>query len=724
MNVLLRRAERVSQLTRALGPTWLLQRAGYALQLRSGWIQKKLPATAWTAQPLANALSDAALAEPAAYLDYRRAKAPRFFFAPGDREKYATQLKQWDGERNPVAEIEQFMRGQFTYFNRTVGEVGFPPAWNANPFTGKSTPSDRHWSRIGDFGHGDIKIVWEPNRFGFAYTLVRAYWRTGDEGYAEQFWQLIEDWQTHNPPQQGVNWKCGQEASLRVMAWCFGLYGFLNSAATTAARVAMLAQMIALSGQRIAANLNYALSQRNNHGISEGLGLWTIGVLFPELSQAAKWRETGRRVLEAEGRDLVYDDGSFAQHSVVYHRLMLHDYLWALRLGDVLEQPFSAELKSRIGKAGEFLYQIQDETSGQVPLYGQTDGALILPLNNCGYPDFRPVIQAIHYLSNGTRCYESGAWDEDLLWLFGADALISPIKATPREDLAAKVGGYYILRSPQGFAFTRCVSSFRHRPGQADVLHVDIWWRGQNVACDSGTYSYNAPDPWNNSFGQTSYHNTITVDGKNQMEQAGKFLWLPWLQGRVRFSARSEAGALDYWEGEHNGYERLAAPTSHRRAVVRLGDEHWLIMDAVRSAESHDFRLHWLLPDGPHQWNESGQIALTTPAGDYHVQAATMTGEASYSLVRADENSPRGWRSPFYGYREAALSLDVTQKSSECKFWTILGPQSCQVKVSAGVMKIEAATWQATVQCGTRADEPMVTSVEMRGDTRDKLEIR
>ncbi len=111
---------------------------------------------------------------------------------------------------------------------------------------------------------------------------MRAYWRTGEERYAELFWQLIEDWRAQNPPQQGPHWKCGQETSLRVMAWCFGLYGFLDSQSTTAARVAMLAQMIALSGQRIAANLDYALSQRNNHGISEGMGLWTIGTLFPE----------------------------------------------------------------------------------------------------------------------------------------------------------------------------------------------------------------------------------------------------------------------------------------------------------------------------------------------------------------------------------------------------------------------------------------------------------
>jgi len=73
--------------------------------------------------------------------------------------------------------------------------------------------------------------------------LLRAYWRTGDESYAELFWRLVEDWRIQNPPQQGANWKCGQETSLRVMAWCFGLYGFCAATATTAERVVALAQM-------------------------------------------------------------------------------------------------------------------------------------------------------------------------------------------------------------------------------------------------------------------------------------------------------------------------------------------------------------------------------------------------------------------------------------------------------------------------------------------------
>jgi asparagine synthase (glutamine-hydrolysing) len=541
------------------------------------------------------------------------------------------------------------------------------------------------------------------------------------------FWRLVEDWREHNLPQLGVNWKCGQEISFRVMAWCFGLYGFLDAEATSAERVASLAQMIAVSGARVDANLDYALSQHNNHGISESMGLWTIGALFPELRMAAQWKETGRQVLEDLGRELIYDDGAFSQHSVNYHRLMLHDYLWVLRLGEVLNQPFSSELRERVGKSGEFLYQIQDDASGRVPNYGQNDGALILPLSNCDYHDFRPVIQATRYLCSGSRCYPSGPWDEDLLWLFGPDAANSPVVREERADLQAGIGGVYTLRTEAGFAFVRC-ASFRHRPSQADMLHVDLWWRGQNIAVDAGSYSYNAPQPWSNPLAHTAYHNTVTVDDLDQMDRVGRFLWLPWLRGRTRCLKQSTSGHLAYWEGEHDGYQRLSIPVTHRRGILRLPEDSWLILDRLMSDGDHSYRLHWLFPDVPHEWNEhEGRLTLHTAAGLYHGQVGGLvgpfTGRGVYSVVRADESSPRGWRAPYYNHREPALSVDVTAQGGLLSFWSMFGPVQCRARIDDRMLLIESDHWRASLQLVASDEQPQISSVVVNNTLQDRLEI-
>ena len=487
----------------------------------------------------------------------------------------------------------------------------------------------------------------------------------------------------------------------------------------------MLAQMIAISGQRISANLSYALSQNNNHGISEGVGLWTIGLLFPELRAAQTWRDTGRQVLETQGKRLIYDDGSFSQHSVNYHRVMLHDYIWSLRLAQLHGHRLHEDLYERMSKATDWLYQIQDETSGCVPYYGQNDGALVLPLSNCDYQDFRPVIQAAHYLANKTRCYESGPWDEDLLWLFGVDAVQAPVVSSERTDLQAKDGGYYTIRSSQSFAFVRC-GSFRHRPGQADMLHVDLWWRGQNIARDAGTYSYNAAPPWDNPLAHSVYHNTVTVDGMDQMERVDKFLWLPWVRGKVRCSALSTQKNIAYWEGEHDGYGRLPMPVTYRRGIVRLGEEWWVVCDELRSAGPHQYRLHWLFPDYPYAWNEdTGSLTLFTPAGPYHMQTMVSSNEVKTSLVRADSKSPRGWCAPYYFSREPALSIDLTAIVDSSTFWTVFGPQAGMIHQRESTLKIVTESWQAMMQGETRTNSqlPLMSAVTLTGMMNERLEI-
>lgn len=681
------------ELLNHLGPSWLAFRLAYSAQLHLGWIQRRMPESDWDREKFEQFLIDPDLSDPETYLHYRRRSPPAFFFAPSVLSHCKPYFSDWDRQAatNPVLVCDAIEKGVFPFFGHISTETGFPPDWHRNPLTNQRTPRDRHWSEISDFAFGDIKVIWELSRFGFAYTLVRAYWRTADERYAELFWRLLEDWRGANPPQCGANWKCGQETSFRVMAWCFALYGFLNARVTTAMRVRALGQMIGVSGNRIARNIRYALSQRNNHGISEATGLWTIGALFPEMRSASEWRTMGKRALESQGRELIYDDGSFSQHSFNYQRLMLQDYLWALRIGDVQQDLFSDELRQRVRKAANLLYQVQDCKSGRMPCYGHNDGSLILPLNNCDSADFRPVTQAIHYLCSQSRLHASGVWDEDLLWLFGPHALASELVPESRNDLRAERGGYYTLRSENGLAFIRC-ATLRHRPSHADMLHVDLWWRGENIAIDPGTYSYNAPPPWKASLERTFFHNTVTVDDQDQMERVSRFLWLPWTRGRLRCFRSSESLPLVYWEGEHDGYGRLANPVLHRRGVLRIGEESWLILDLLDSRGTHSYRLHWLFQDLPFAWDQEDRcLTLDAAAGKYCAHIATSCENATVSLERADPHTPRGWRAPYYYCREPAISLDVVAAGTSVWFFSLLGSKPLCLSVGESCLTVRTA---------------------------------
>jgi len=737
---------RCSQLLRYFGPQWLMYRTWHAMRMKSGLVRLQLPATTWEEQPLTNFLTDRSLGDPERYAEYRRTSAPRFFFDPQNREAYRAVFEKWDTSgRSPLSAADDIGRGFISFFSHERMNVGFPPRWHADPIHKNEFPKNQHWSQISDFGAGDIKLAWETNRFAFVFPLVRAFWRTGDAQYAELFWQLIESWREANPPETGVNWKCGQEISLRVMAWCFGLYGFAVCGASTPGRSAMLAQMIAVSGLRIESNIGYALSQRNNHGLSEAMGLWTIGSLFPEFIDSRRWAARGKQLLESQAVELIYDDGAFSQHSMNYHRVMLHDYIWSIRLGDVLQQPFSDSLRNRIAKATEFVFQLQDELTGRVPCYGQDDGALILPLNNLDYRDYRPVVQAASFLTTGCCRYDAGPWDEDLFWLFGvADASKykvrdgqSGVDEVPRSqtgsdcdpeiscrsDFDAPVGGYATMRGADGFAVTRA-AAFHHRPAQADMLHVDIWWRGENIAIDPGTYSYNSPPPWNNPFAHTSFHNTVTVDGKDQMDRASRFLWLPWLNGKSYERNVPCHGDVACWNGEHDGYRRLSDPVTHRRGLVRLGAEHWLVVDSLSGRQSHDFRLHWLLTDGPFKTDHAEtSIEIQTTKGAYRLAIASSSPSLKLTVTRAATDSALGWRSTYYHSVEPALSACIESTSSEIVFATLLGPDAQRVSIDRDLVVVSGSEWNAAVSLNliNANGMPLVASVHADGSLEENL---
>jgi len=639
-----------------MGMSWVGQRAQYALERKLHLLRRRLPISTWDQQPLCKFVRENVPAESAPYATFRHSHAGTFFF---DHLPTAARIRSvsWT---EAVRQADALLAGTWLYFGEVPVQVGFPPDWHRNPFTEQQAPTNRHWSEISDFAFGDIKLIWEASRFSPVYTLVRAYALTGDGRYPEAFWKLVEDWAAHNPPQLGPNWKCGQEAAFRLMAWCFGLYGFANSPSSSAERIRMLSVMAAVTAERIDGNIGYALSQQNNHGISEAVGLFTAGTLFPEFRRADRWRRRGRKLLESQAQEQIYNDGSYIQHSTNYQRVMLEDLLWALRLAEINGVPFSDQLYSKLRRSVEFLDTITDAERGRTPNCGNNDGALVLPLTDCAYGDFRPIVQSMYYLTSRQRRFEVGPWDEALLWLFGENA----IKATHREPvpvLNASTGGYYTLRGPETWGMVRC-AEYRDRPAHADQLHLDLWWRGANIALDSGTYLYNPEPEWYDAFVGTGAHNTITVDSGDQMRRFSRFLWLDWAQGRVRRNSRE--GAWDCWEGEQDGYKGMGV--IHRRCIIRQNDT-WVVVDDLLGDDRHGARLHWLFAAFPQQTDiAAGQVTLNTPAGIVQVNVTAST-QPEISLVRggqilagrtsAKSNLTRGWVSNTYTQKEPALSL-------------------------------------------------------------------
>ena len=429
-----------------------------------------------------------------------------------------------------------------------------------------------------------------------------------------------------------------------------------DSSATTPGRVEQTVRFLVEHATRVEANIGDAIRQKNNHALSEACALWTVGLLLPELRRAGHWRRLGRSVLQREIARQVYDDGSYVQHSMNYHRLMLHVMTWAARLGDINDQPLDESTRERLDRAGRFLHHMLDEPSGQAPNYGANDGALVLPLDSCSYPDYRSVVQLARYLVRGSRSLEAGPWDEPLLWLFGPAALDEPLRPEPRPIIRFDAGGYYLLRSEQSWCMIRC-HTYRDRPGHTDPLHVDLWWQGVNLLRDAGSFRYYCPERpgFKDHFRSIRAHNTIEIDDASPMHPIGQFVVVPWLRGQV-FASEPHR-----WQGEHQTYDRQPWGITHRRTVELTDNEQWVITDELLGSGRHTAVLRWHLPPGAWTWNEPDhQLDFDLPPGRATIRIEGPDGASATVLHgEPDDDDPRALESRFYGRCDAQSLLEV-----------------------------------------------------------------
>src|SRR5207237_2593864 len=59
----------------------------------------------------------------------------------------------------------------------------------------------------------------------------------------------------------------------------------------------------------------------------------------------------------------------------------------------------------------------------------------------------------------------------------------------------------------------------------ADTLSVLVWFRGEPVFIDPGTYTYVGDPEAREWFRGSGAHNTVSIDGQYQAQSAGPFRW-------------------------------------------------------------------------------------------------------------------------------------------------------------------------------------------------------
>ncbi|MGI8497808.1 MAG: heparinase II/III domain-containing protein [Gemmatimonadaceae bacterium] len=513
--------------------------------------------------------------------------------------------------------------------------------WHTHPVTGHEYPRRALWHRIAHLQPetGDIKDVWEPARFGWAFDLIRGWMLTGDDRYAEAFWGGFESFSEGCPPFMGVQWSCGQEVAIRAGSWLWAESALSRAPSSSGSRLAALRLSLAWSGERIADALGYGLSQRNNHGISEATALVLLGARFSTAIPGARhWIHIGAGALEQLIPDQFAADGWYIQHSFNYLRLALDQLVLAQRALRLVNRPLSPPATNLVVAGARLLLSLCDGDTGEVPNHGANDGAYVLPLSTARFRDVRPTLTGAASTFGIALPADISPSLESLAWLRAERPAVARRRTIPRLDSGPSGWAHAVTEGARVFARAGDYSS---RPGHLDALHVDVWIDGRPVATDAGSYRYSAKPPWNNALAAEEVHNSLTLDGYPQAVRGPRFLWLGLPHAVVR--GATQHGGTIVIQLENLSWRRHGVSHRRRCEVGRAGVS---IVDEIEAPVGSDlaFVLHWLI-DGT-GGEEDLVVRCSIPC--------------DVSITRGNEGSVLGWISEAYGVKRSGTSVRVT----------------------------------------------------------------
>ena len=269
-------------------------------------------------------------------------------------------------------------------------------------------------------------------------------------------------------------------------------------------------------------------------------------------------------------------------------------------------------------------------------------------MSQCPYRDYRPSVSLAYALWYNQLTYDGIDVCELQL---SAMNITRPqnIADSPQDDPGIE-GGFAVLSSGTLRVVLRH-PRFRFRPSQSDALHLDVWYKGNNILRDGGSYSYNSGDDDINYFGGVRSHNTVQFDARDQMPRLGRFLLGDWLKTRNWHWGKKTVQA---------GYEDSFRATHIRR--VEVSRSALMVIDKI-SNYSADAILRWRF--SPNLWNENPALTENEQGIAFSVGNMHVTIRADSPIFAVWET---GYESRFYLHKTELPVLKVlTQTATQIK---------------------------------------------------------
>lgn len=595
----------------------------------------------------------------------RAARPGQFFFSGSEISERAELLRQHlPGEATGILrEADEICAHRFRllgYENLCFNFDGGSEKdidWHLDPVHRKRAPLDPCFKiPFLEFAVvGDHKITWELNRHQHLVTLAKARLLSGRERYVHELITQWHSWSKANPYPLGINWGSTLEVAFRSLSWIW-VDQLLAETPECADFRAELAPALAFHGRYIERYLSTYFSP-NTHLLGEAVALFFLGTLYPQMPGAARWKESGWRIVLHEAGRQVRPDGIYFEQSLYYHVYALDFFLYSRLLATRNGMEILPAYDAVLGRMLDVVAALAQ--AGPAEGFGDDDGGRLgNPRRNRTEHMTDPLaLGAVMY----SKDFSAARPTEEAIWLFGNQAvekLSSAHASTVAHSLAFPDGGLYVLADSQPYAQVVVVDAGpqgvgRSGHGHADALSLRLTMDGRRCLVDSGSGVYISKDLADrDAFRGTGAHNTMRVDGLDQAVADEPFSWthIPTTQAENWVVGKS----FTYFVGSHNGYARLADPVLHRRHVLKIAGDLWLVRDVALGQTEHELEIRWhFAPDLDVRPASAGRVEVS--------KAGARSGEPCLTLIVPEETLwptatevTRTLLSPAYGAHQPA----------------------------------------------------------------------
>ncbi|MCX2980984.1 alginate lyase family protein [Halieaceae bacterium IMCC14734] len=584
-------------------------------------------------------------------------------------------------DHSVIEVADRVVAGRLDVFAIRDYDIGAVPQWNRDPKTGVNAPLD--FGKTLDYRNsaivGDVKYLWEPARHLHLVTLAQAFALTDEQEYLNCIRLHLDSWFDQCPYLQGPHWSSSLELGIRLINWSitWQLVGGSESQLFMGKAGKEFRDRWLTSVYQHAHFIHGHYSRftsANNHLIGESAGVFVAAQTWPYWSEIADWEEKSLSILETEAVKQNFSDGVNKEQAISYQQFVLDFLLFPLLAAKANSKDFSATYLAVMERMLEYIASLLD-VAGNVPMIGDADDGYAVRLTySSDFCPFRSLLATGAVLfSRPEFKLKSGTFDSKSIALLGAQGAeaytrLKAEKARLPVKTSFPEGGYFILggsyESPDEVKMVVDAGPLGYggiaAHGHADALAVYLSVAGREILIDPGTFAYHTEQKWRDYFRGTSAHNTIRIDGMNQSEIGGNFMWLR--KAEATLESFEDNGEQVIFRGSHRGYEQGANPVSHKREIIYHRTKRCFDITDTLEINSGDF-VHlvdqfWHFSENCSVEQVEGNVFLAI-SDDVAVEIK-LDERLKVDVHKADEETPLGWVSRKFDAKVPGITLDAS----------------------------------------------------------------